>query len=109
MTEEAVGHPSRRQGEDVGARRIEPVERARDRDVHPHAMLVHRRDHEQNQQRADAVIAEALPHLSEEERGKAARMAEEGMIVGGRQRVGGHSPDYRRLLQLWVMSVVYER
>ena len=36
-----------------------------------------RRRHEEDQQRAHAVVAEALPHLGEEERGQAARVAEE--------------------------------
>ena len=34
----------------------------------------------QDQQRAHAVVAEALPHLGEEERGQPARMAEEGAV-----------------------------
>src|SRR5690242_8409426 len=60
-------------------------------------MLRHGRGHVQNQERADAVIAEPLPHLGEEKSGEYARMAEEAFVCG-------HSPDYKRLLQLRFMS-----
>src|SRR4029079_16710097 len=40
------------------------------------AGLLHGADHVEEEQRAHAVIAEALPHLREEERGQAAGMTE---------------------------------
>jgi len=52
----------------------------RERDV-AHAAERHRRHHVDNQERAHAVIAEALPHLGEEQRRQAARVAEESSIV----------------------------
>ena len=51
----------------------------------------HRRHHVEQQERAHAVVAEALPHLREEERGESARMPEEAR-VHCRRRVG---PDVR--------------
>ena len=50
-----------------------------------------RRHHVEQQERAHAVVAEALPHLREEERGESPRMPEEAR-VHCRRRVG---PDVR--------------
>ena len=57
----------------------------------------HRRDHVEDEERAHAVIAEALPHLGEEQRGEAARMAEETLISrSGRIRHRGECNLSRR-------------
>ena len=39
-----------------------------------------RRGHEEDEERAHPVVAEALPHLGEEQRGETARMAEEAGV-----------------------------
>ena len=40
-----------------------------------------RRRHEEDEERADPVVREPLPHLGEEQRREAARMAEEAAVV----------------------------
>ena len=45
-----------------------------------------RRRHEEDEQRAHAVVAEALPHLGEEQRREAAGMAEERAVVNAAAR-----------------------
>ena len=42
-----------------------------------------RRRHEQDEQRAHPVVAEALPHLGEEQRGEPAGVAEKPVSVAG--------------------------
>ena len=100
LPQEAVGDPSRREGEDVGAGGEQSVDRAGRGNVEAEAVLRRGGRHIQDEERADAVVAEALPHFGEEERGQPAGVAEEAAIGGSWQFVGGHSPDYRRLLQL---------
>ena len=75
--DQPVRHPAARQGQQVDHRRVGAVDRAGIGGRHRHAAGGDRGGHEEDQERAHAVVAEALPHLREEERGQAARMAEE--------------------------------
>src|SRR3546814_10909617 len=52
----------------------------------------------QHQQRAHAVIGEALPHLGEEQHVKATRVAEKRLFVSGRSWCGYHGSDLPRLV-----------
>src|SRR5690606_27390902 len=57
-------------------------------------------DEIEDQQRAHAVVGESLPHLGEEQHEQAAWMAEDGLLLLGFVRIGGHwflySPDRER-------------
>ena len=89
LADEAVGDPSARQARQVHHRGVEAVHRAGRRGVEAETTGGGRRHHEEDQQRAHAVVAEALPHLGEEERGQAARVSEESAILRARQMGGG--------------------
>src|SRR5437773_69577 len=56
----------------------------------------HGGDHEQHEQRAHPVVAEALPHLGEEECREAAGMAGEAGGVGNENRLRGRTVGGRR-------------
>ena len=84
LANDAVGDPAAGQAEQIDHRGVEPVNRARFRRGKAQAAVRHSGGHEEDQQRAHSVVAEALPHFGEEERGKAARMAEERAVPAGR-------------------------
>src|SRR5262249_46946394 len=84
LADQAIRDPAAGQRRHVDHRGVEAVNRAGDRGVEREAAGGGRRGHEQDGQRAHAVIAEALAHLGEEERGEAARMTEERRVVGAR-------------------------
>ena len=88
LADQPVGDPPAGQRGHVHHRGVETVDGARACRVESEAAGGKRRRHEQNEQRAHAVIAEALPHLGEEERRESARMAEEGAVVGRRGLAG---------------------
>ena len=73
-TEQAIRDPSARQRGEIHTRRVESVDRGRNLVVESKPALGRRRDHEEHEQRAHAVIAQALPHLREEERVESAWM-----------------------------------
>src|SRR5207248_8353695 len=77
----------------VHAGRVETVDRPGHSRIESQTASRDRRGHEQDQQRAHAVIAEPLPHFGEEERRQSARMTEE-RAVGPRRGNGGngHGP-----------------
>ena len=94
LTDQAVGDPAARQAGHVDHRRVEPVHRAGDARFPPEAAGCDRRRHEEDQQRAHAVIAEALPHLGQKERGQPARMTKP-LFVGGGSHFRHRSAVYR--------------
>ena len=105
LADQAIGDPAARQAHHVHHRGVEPVDRAGRAVSKPSPPARPARGHEQDEQRAHAVVAEALPHLGEEQRGEAARMAEERAIVAGCER-----PGQRRRDAAWagLMSAVYQ-
>src|SRR5207249_6899369 len=76
MTEKAVGKPSAHDRQRVYGTGVDAVDRRSARRRECQSACAERSDHEQNQERAHAVVAEALPHLCEKEDGEAARMTE---------------------------------
>ncbi len=88
LADQAIRHPAAGQRHHVHHRRVQPVDRAGGRGVEAEASGRERRGHEEDEQRAHPVIAEALPHLREEERREAARMAEKRAIVDGGRDCG---------------------
>ena len=80
-TDQAIRDPAAGQRRHVHHRRVEAVDGARGGRVEAQAAGGGGGGHEENQQGAHPVVAEALPHLGEEERGEAARMTEEGGVA----------------------------
>ena len=74
--EQAIGNPAARQRNDIHRGGVQPVDRGRGHVVQAHATGRDRVGHEQHENGAHPVVAEALPHLREEERRQTARMAE---------------------------------
>ena len=74
LADQPVGDPAAGQRGQIDAGRIEPVDRIGIVAVEPQAAGLRRRDHRQHQDRAHAVVAEALPHLGEEQRAQRDRM-----------------------------------
>ena len=95
LADQAIGDPAARQAGHVHHRRVQPVDRARDARLESQPARRDRRGHEEDEQHPHAVVAEALPHLGEEERRQPARMAEERAIVEARVR-GGNSHAARK-------------
>ena len=75
-TEPAVGDIAADYGREINQAGVSPIQRER-----VGALVVERVDQVQHQQRAHAVVAEALPHLGEEERREAPRMPKERAIA----------------------------
>ncbi len=96
LADQPVGHPAAGQAGHVDHRRVEPVHSAGHAGVEAEAARGDRRRHEEDEQRAHAVIAETLPHLGEEERRQPARVSEERAIVGTRGH-GGNRHTGRRI------------
>jgi hypothetical protein len=80
LANELVGDPASREGEEVDARAIHAVDRARLDRVEPEAAVADRGRHVQHEQRAHPVVAESLEELSEEERRQPARVTEKARI-----------------------------
>ena len=78
--EQPIGNPSARQRHDIHGRGVEPVDRRRRHIVQAHAAGRDGVGHEQHENGAHAVVAEALPHLGEEERRQPARVAEPARV-----------------------------
>ena len=76
QAEQPVRDPSARQRDDIHGRGVEAVNRGRRHVVQAHAAGGDGVGHEQHENGAHAVVAEALPHLGEEERRQPARMPE---------------------------------
>ena len=89
--DQPVGDPAAGQRDDVHRCGVEAVDRGRRLVVQAEAAARDGVDQEQHQQGAHAVEAEAFPHLGEEQRGEAARVAEKGLT---RRIVHGLSPGY---------------
>ena len=75
--DQPVGDPAAGQRDDVDRGGVEPVDGGGRLVIETEAAARDGVDQEQHQQGAHAVVAEAFPHLGEEQRGEAARMAEE--------------------------------
>ncbi len=84
LAQDAVGDPSAGQPDQVDHRSIKPINRAGLSHIEAKPAFLDASDHEQDQQRAHAVIAEALPHLGEKKGGESARVAEKTMVVAAR-------------------------
>ena len=87
--EEPIGDPAPGEPEQIGASEVEPVDRVRRLVIEPEAALGGPGDEEQDEHRAHPVEGEALPHLGEEQRPQAPRLAEERRALGAGQGVGG--------------------
>ena len=80
-TDQAIRDPAAGQRRHVHHRGVQAVDGAGSGRVEAETAGGGGGGHEQDQQGAHPVVAEALPHLGEEERGKAARVTEEGGVV----------------------------
>ena len=107
LADDAVREPAARQAEQIDHRGVEAVDRAGFRRRKAEAAVRHGRRHEEDEQGAHAVVAEALPHFGEEERGEAAGMAEERAVparVGGVGRCCRHSATFSQVRALhWLL------
>ena len=98
-SDQPVGDPAAGQRHHVHHRGVQAVDGARRDRVEAQPARRGRGGHEQDEQRAHPVVAEALPHLGEEQRREAARMAEERAIALGREvatRSGAHGRQSNR-------------
>ena len=77
--EQAVADPAARQRDQIYECRVESVDGSGRLVVEAEAAVRHGIHHEQHEQRPHAVVAEALPHLGEEERVKPARVTAEAV------------------------------
>ena len=117
LADQSVGNPSARERQRVYAERVEPVDGAGRRGVVTHPARRERRGHEENQQRPHAVVAEALPHLGEEQRGQSTRVSEKCPFAwpngslwdvrGGVSGNGWHGTPLVETLKLEVRSPKY--
>ena len=73
LAEQAIGDEAAEDRRAPDAARVGAVDRRRVRVREAQPAGAGRRDHVEDQERAHPVVAEALPHLGEEERGEAAR------------------------------------
>ena len=80
-TDQAIRDPAARQRRHVHHRRVQAVDGAGGGRVEAQAAGGGGGGHEQDQQGAHPVVAEALPHLGEEEGGEPARVTEEGGVA----------------------------
>ena len=78
----AVGDPAPRQRSQVHGCRVQPVNRGSGHVIHAQAAFSDRCGHEQHQQGPHAVIAEAFPHLGEEQGAKTGRMDFHRVSIG---------------------------
>ena len=101
LADQPIGDPASRQRRHVDHRRVQAVHRAGDGGLEAEPAGRDRRRHEEDQQRAHAVVAEALPHLGEEERREPARMTEEGGIVGARVDRGNSHDGSKNTMIVW--------
>ena len=69
LPQEAVGDPPAGERGEIDESRVPAVDRSGRLDAERGATLRHGRREVQDEQGAHAVVAEALPHLGEEERG----------------------------------------
>ena len=79
LADEPVRHPSSGESQCVDGEGVQAVDGARFGRAHSHAPAGGV-DHEQDQERSHAVIAEALPHLGEEEGREPPGMTEKGLL-----------------------------
>src|ERR1043165_3674968 len=68
QAQESVGDPAARQGGKVDARAVDADDGRRLPTLEAEAALHERRRHEEDEERAQPVVGETLPHLREEER-----------------------------------------
>ena len=87
LSEHAIGEPAARDAHQIDERRVDAVDRGGGGGVETHAAGGDGRGHIEDEEPAHPVVAEALPHLAEEQGGEPARMAEEAGIRTRRRRV----------------------
>src|SRR3569623_1073764 len=76
------------------------------RRVHAETARDHGGGHEQDQQRAHAVIAETFPELREEQRAQTARVAEESVVLCGLIRLHDVDCDLIRIIGPWRLTAL---
>src|SRR4051794_39281776 len=76
VADDAVGEPPTRDRRRIHRHRVETVDRGRAPRGESESATGDRCNHEEQEERAHAVVAEALPHFGEEECGETARVAE---------------------------------
>ena len=80
--EQPVGHEPAANRGGPDAPRVRPIHGARMGDVEAQSAGGRGRSHVEDEEGAHPVIAEALPHFCEEQRGQSTRMSEERVVVG---------------------------
>ena len=88
-SDQPVRNPAAAQTHQVHHRRIESVDRAGFGIREPETAFGHAGSEIKDQDRAHAVVAEALPHLGEEQGGQAARVAEKALVRSNGIQGGG--------------------
>ena len=94
LAEQPVGDPPARNRREVDGRRVQTVDGRRAARLESEPAVGDARRHEQNEERAHPVVAEALPHFGEEQRAQTAGVAEESSAVGhlaGRRPIGSRA------------------
>src|SRR3954454_8392459 len=81
VADDAVGEPAAGNRRRVNRHRVEAVDRGRAARGESESAAGDRRDHEEDEESAHAVVAEALPHFCEEKRRETARVAEHARTV----------------------------
>ena len=88
QSEPAVSDPAAGKRGEVDRGRVDADDRRGLRAVEAEAAVHERGGHEEDEERAESVEGEPLPHLREKERREAARVAEESAVVDVRCDVG---------------------
>src|SRR5262249_26691986 len=99
--QDAVGDPAAGQRREIYAGGVDPDDGGRLTAFEAEPSIADGGGHEEHQQRSQPVVAEALPHLREEERGESTGVAEEAVIAGG----GGGAAADGGGLQRWIHGV----
>ena len=81
QSEQPVGDPAAGQRREVDARGVDADDRRRLAAIEAEAAVQQRGRHEEHQQRPQPVVREPLPHLREEQRRQAPRVAEEAAFT----------------------------
>ncbi len=81
LAHQPVGHPAAGKSEEIDAGSEDPVDRRGGSRAHPKPTCGHGGSHEQDEDPAPTIKAEALPHLREEESGQAAWMSKKRSIA----------------------------
>src|SRR5690606_22043617 len=88
LADHPVGDPSPGERHQVDGRRVDAYDGCRPGHLEAETPVGYRGRHEEDEDRAQPVVREALPHLREEEGGEASGMAEEATIRGAEGGAG---------------------